>query len=82
MNVGAAVKLPPRKDTLSERILTEADVQNMLVLDPNRLARGLSVDDAVARGEPGFDDGAALRRFRRRRRDGRDGEGRHALRPA
>ena len=32
-NVGAAVKLPARKDTLSERILTEADVQKMLVLE-------------------------------------------------
>jgi integrase/recombinase XerD len=36
MNVGAAVKLPPRKDTLSERILTEADVQKMLVLESDR----------------------------------------------
>jgi len=36
MNVGAAVKLPARKDTLSERILTEADVQKMLVLESDR----------------------------------------------
>src|SRR6266849_2642909 len=36
MNVGAAVKLPPRKDTLAERILTEADVHRMLALEPGK----------------------------------------------
>jgi integrase/recombinase XerD len=36
LNVGAAVKLPPRKDTLAERILTEADVHRMLALEPDR----------------------------------------------
>ncbi len=32
-NVGAAVKLPPVKATLAERIMTEADVQRMLALE-------------------------------------------------
>jgi integrase/recombinase XerD len=32
-NVGAAVKLPPVKNTLAERIMTEADVQRMLALE-------------------------------------------------
>jgi integrase/recombinase XerD len=36
LNVGAAVKLPPRKNTLAERILTEADVHRMLALEPDR----------------------------------------------
>ncbi len=36
MNVGAAVKLPPRKDTLGERILTEPDVMRMLALETDR----------------------------------------------
>lgn len=36
LNVGAAVKLPPRKDTLAERILTEPDVVRMLALESNR----------------------------------------------
>ena len=35
LNVGAAVKLPPRKDTLAERILTEPDVVRMLALEAN-----------------------------------------------
>jgi len=41
LNVGAAVKLPPRKDTLAERYLTEADVQRMLVLEPKRRNQAL-----------------------------------------
>jgi hypothetical protein len=36
LNVGAAVKLPRRKDTLAERILTEPDVVRMLALQPNQ----------------------------------------------
>jgi integrase/recombinase XerD len=36
LNVGAAVKLPARKDTLAERILTEPDVRRMLALEPGR----------------------------------------------
>lgn len=36
LNVGAAVKLPPRKDTLAERILTESDVLRLLALEPDR----------------------------------------------
>src|SRR6266700_3749261 len=30
LNVGAALKLPPRKDTLAERILDEAEVHTLL----------------------------------------------------
>ena len=41
LNVGAAVKLPLRKDTLAERILTEADVHRLLALEPNRRNRVL-----------------------------------------
>lgn len=36
MNVGAAVKLPARRDKLAERILQEPDVQRMLALEPSR----------------------------------------------
>jgi integrase/recombinase XerD len=36
LNVGAAVKLPATKNTLTERILTETDVHRMLVLEPDR----------------------------------------------
>jgi integrase/recombinase XerD len=36
LNVGAAVKLPPRKDTLAARILAEPDVHRLLALEPNR----------------------------------------------
>jgi integrase/recombinase XerD len=36
LNVGAAVKLPARKDTLAERILTEADIVRLLALEPDR----------------------------------------------
>src|SRR5919197_5643927 len=36
LNVGAALKLPVRKDTLAERILTEPDVHRLLALEPNR----------------------------------------------
>lgn len=34
-NVGAAVKIPKAKDTLAERILSEADVARMLALETN-----------------------------------------------
>ena len=34
-NVGAAVRLPPVKNTLAERIMIEADVQRMLALEPD-----------------------------------------------
>ena len=33
LNVGAAVKLPPRRDVLPERILTEADVHRLRALE-------------------------------------------------
>jgi integrase/recombinase XerD len=36
LNVGAALKLPPSKNTLAERILTETDVHRMLALEPDR----------------------------------------------
>ena len=36
LDVGAALKLPARKDTLAERILTEPDVYRLLALEPNR----------------------------------------------
>jgi integrase/recombinase XerD len=36
LNVGAALKLPPSRDTLAERILTETDVHRMLALEPDR----------------------------------------------
>lgn len=36
LNVGAAVKLQQGKDTLAERILSEADVHAMLALEPGR----------------------------------------------
>ena len=36
LNVGAGVKLPARKDTLAERILSEPDIVCMLALEPNR----------------------------------------------
>lgn len=35
VNVGAALRLPARRDTLSERILSEADVHRMLALEAN-----------------------------------------------
>jgi integrase/recombinase XerD len=36
LNLGAAVKIPSRKDTLAERILTEADVVRILALEQDR----------------------------------------------
>jgi len=36
MDIGAALKLPSRKDTLAERILTEADVVRILALEHDR----------------------------------------------
>jgi len=41
LNVGAVVKLPPRKDTLAERILDEADVHTLLAREPGRRNRVL-----------------------------------------
>ena len=41
LNVGAAVKLPPNKDTLAERILDEADVHTLLAREPGRRNRVL-----------------------------------------
>src|ERR671938_153138 len=40
-NVGAALKAPPVKNTLAERILAETDVVRMLALEPNRRNRAL-----------------------------------------
>jgi integrase/recombinase XerD len=39
LNVGAALKLPPRKDTLAERILDEADVHTLLACEPGHRNR-------------------------------------------
>jgi hypothetical protein len=36
LNIGAAVKLPPRKYTLAERALTEDGVVRMLALEADR----------------------------------------------
>jgi|SRR5579859_4072683 len=56
-NVGAAVKLLARKNTLAERILQEPDVQRMLALEPGRrnyalllllYAAGLRVSEIAA----------------------------------
>src|SRR6266496_3431220 len=41
LNVGATLKLPPRKDTLAERILDEADVHTLLAREPDRRNRVL-----------------------------------------
>ena len=41
LNVGAAVKLPPRKDTLAERILDEAEVHTLLAREPGHRNRVL-----------------------------------------
>ena len=41
LNVGAALKLPPRKDTLAERILDEADVHTLLAREPGHRNRVL-----------------------------------------
>jgi len=35
-DVGRPLKLPPRKDTLAERILDEADVHRLVALETNR----------------------------------------------
>jgi site-specific recombinase XerD len=40
-NVGAPVRLPPIKATLAERIVSEADVQRLLALEPDRRNRAL-----------------------------------------
>src|SRR5919199_2020914 len=40
-NVGAAVKAPPVKNTLAERIMGEMDVRRMLALEPERRNRVL-----------------------------------------
>jgi integrase/recombinase XerD len=41
LNVGAALKLPPNKDRLAERILDEADVHTLLAREPGRRNRVL-----------------------------------------
>lgn len=41
VDVGRALHLPARKDTLAERILPEADVQRLLALEPDRRNRAL-----------------------------------------
>src|SRR5438105_3077097 len=41
LNVGTALKLPPRKDTLAERILDEAEVHTLLAREPGRRNRVL-----------------------------------------
>ncbi|WP_336491143.1 tyrosine-type recombinase/integrase [Methylobacterium nigriterrae] len=41
VNVGAAVKVPPVKNTLAERILDEADLVRALALEPNPRNRAL-----------------------------------------
>jgi len=41
LNVGAALKLPPRKDTLAERILDETDVHTLLAREPGHRNRVL-----------------------------------------
>jgi integrase/recombinase XerD len=41
LNVGAALKLPPRKDTLAERILDEAEVHTLLAREPGHRNRVL-----------------------------------------
>ena len=40
-NVGKAVKAPPVKNTLAERILSESDAQRMVLLEPNLRNRAL-----------------------------------------
>jgi integrase/recombinase XerD len=41
LNVGAALKLPPRKDALAERILDEAEVHTLLAREPGHRNRVL-----------------------------------------
>src|SRR4029077_7271342 len=41
LNVGAALKLPPGKDTLAERILDEAQVHTLLAREPQHRNRVL-----------------------------------------
>ncbi len=41
LNVGAALKLPPKKDRLAERILSETQVHRILALEPNRRNQAL-----------------------------------------
>ncbi|MGI8492565.1 MAG: tyrosine-type recombinase/integrase, partial [Acidimicrobiales bacterium] len=36
LNVGAALKLPPKKDRLAERILSETQVHRLLALEPSK----------------------------------------------
>jgi len=36
LNVGAALKLPPKKDKLAERILSETQVHRILALEPSK----------------------------------------------
>jgi len=41
LNVGAALKLPPKKDTLAERILSETEVLRLLALEPSPRNRAI-----------------------------------------
>lgn len=41
VNVGAPVRLPPQKNTLAERILSESDVHRMITLEQNKRNRVL-----------------------------------------
>jgi len=41
LNVGAALKLPPKKDRLAERILSETQVHRILALEPSKRNQAL-----------------------------------------
>ncbi len=41
LNVGAALKLPPKKDKLAERILSETQVHRLLALEPSKRNQAL-----------------------------------------
>ncbi len=41
LNVGAALKLPPKKDRLAERILSETQVHRLLALEPSQRNQAL-----------------------------------------
>jgi integrase/recombinase XerD len=88
LNVGAALKLPPRKDTLAERILDEAAVHTLLAREPGHRNRvllrllyraGLRVSEIAAlswRDLHARDDGGQITVF------GKGGKTRTVLLPA